>query len=191
MHFFKIKFILGLLLLFICEIIYSQDSTYKLIASRRNKIFVFEINSSISVIHSDNEYYSKKAKGKITNITDSSVTIYSLIKDKSFVVPIKNITRFSKANNSLLRYITFVTIGSIIAIAGIEGNGYGFDNYNPATKSNGNIQAFEYAAYMGLGSSYMLFYPSLIGEICKKHFIHYGWKLHCEKVKRVQAIPFQ
>ena len=186
---FLCKSILLFIVLLLSELNFAQDSTMQLVAFRRGRTFNFTVNSQISVKHFViGETYERKTKGKITKITDSTITIYSLINNKSTTVPISSIYRFSRANNSILRWAGFISLGSTIIVAGLEGTGNGYINPQEGTKTNGNLKYFEIPAIIGLAFTYYVIYPGLIGEICKKHFVQYGWQLHTENVKRFKPI---
>jgi hypothetical protein len=125
------------------------------------------VHNKITLLYIDSkDKKQKKIRGEIVALSDSSITIYQLLKNKQTEVPLKDIVRFSRANKSLLRY---VVIGSVITLVTLE---------IALTSSNITIQEItSVLAYGGMVVEGYDLLPALIGEICRKHSIVNGWKL--------------
>jgi hypothetical protein len=167
----KIKFIIALLFVSFSIITVAQDSTYILQAQKEQRSFIFKNDFKICLIYSTpNTLKRTKIKGKITNITDTSITIYKIHSNENTIIQIHNIIRFSRANHSLFRYIGIVAIGTVISTI-IVGDGLSDNNWN------------NFAMIPLFGASFCGYslLPAIYGEFYRKHYIRDGWRLTSKK----------
>jgi hypothetical protein len=148
-----------------------NDSTYVLKAENNIRSFTYKIHNKISLLYLDSrDKKQKKIKGEIVAISDSTITIYQLVKNKQTEVPIKDIIRFSRATKSLFRYMAIVcaiSIGEAILAQGRTG-----DN---------NIGPSAVIALLGFGFDGYALIPAILGEHYRKHYCKDGWKLKTSK----------
>jgi hypothetical protein len=161
----------------------AYDSTYVLKAERNNRTFIYKTHNKISLLYLDSkDKKQKKIKGEIVAFSDSTITIYQLLKNEQTEVPLKNIVRFSRANKSLFRYMAIIAVLSVGDVLLNLGSADGF-----------GMTPLSIPGLLGIGFDGYAILPAIVGEICRKHYRGNGWKLKTIKYPNyiVHAIEYR